>query len=205
LREFIDVINRDWGGPVGIEAYAPSGVQDEAFRRWYANYMRLSASPGAAILLYRMNMEIDVRHVLPAVRVPTLVLHVTGDRALPIGNGRHLAEHIAGAKLVELPGEDHVPLFNGDAIVDEIEEFLTSVRPDQEADHDRVLATILFTDIVGSTDHAAALGDRRWREMLEQFYIVIGRFRGREVDTAGDGVFALRRSGTRHPMRREDP
>jgi class 3 adenylate cyclase/pimeloyl-ACP methyl ester carboxylesterase len=195
LKELIDLIKRDWGGPVGIEAYAPSGVQDEAFRRWYANYMRLSASPGAAIGVYRMNMEIDVRHVLPVVRVPTLVLHVTGDRALPIGNGRHLAEHIEGAKLVELPGEDHIPLFNGDAIVDEIEEFLTGVRPDHEADHDRVLATILFTDIVGSTDHAAALGDRRWREMLEQFYMVmrreLGRFRGREVDTAGDGVFAV--------------
>jgi class 3 adenylate cyclase len=111
-----------------------------------------------------------------------------------IGFGRHLAEHIAGAKLVELPGEDHMPLFSGDAIVDEIEEFLTGVRPDHEADHDRVLATILFTDIVGSTDRAATLGDRRWREMLEQFYTVIrrelGRFRGREVDTAGDGVFA---------------
>lgn len=194
LKKVIDLVERDWGGPIAIEAYAPSGAQDEAFRRWYANYMRLSASPGAAIAVYRTNMEIDVRHVLPAVRVPTLVLHLTGDRSMHIRHGRYLAEHIAGAKLVELPGEDHMPLFNGDAIVDEIEEFLTGVRPDHEVDHDRVLATILFTDIVGSTDHAAALGDRRWREKLELFYTVVrrelGRFRGREVDTAGDGVFA---------------
>src|SRR5262249_59143422 len=109
--------------------------------------------------------------------------------------GRYLAEHIVGAKLVELPGEDHVVFIgNGDAVVDEIEEFLTGVRPDHETAQDRVLATILFTDIVGSTERAAVLGDRRWRQILEQYYTVVrrelSRFRGREVDTAGDGVFA---------------
>jgi class 3 adenylate cyclase len=142
-----------------------------------------------------MNMEIDVRPVLPTVRVPTLILHVGGDRVAHIRNGRYLAEHIPGAKLVELSGEDHIPAFGGaDAIADEIQEFLTGVRPDHEADHDRVLATVLFTDIVRSTEQAAALGDRRWRNILEQYYAVVrrelARFRGREIDTAGDGLFA---------------
>jgi len=191
----IEVIERDWGGPVRIDVVAPSGVNDEAFRRWYANYRRLSASPGAAVEAIRMNMQIDVRRVLPTVQVPTLVLHVTGDRSVHIGNARYLAQHIPGARLVELPGEDHMPLFgNGDTIVDEIQEFLTGIRPDHEAHDDRVLATILFIDIVGSTERAAALGDRRWRQTLEQYYSLarreLERFRGREVDTAGDGLFA---------------
>jgi class 3 adenylate cyclase len=142
-----------------------------------------------------MNMEIDVRPVLPTIRVPTLILHVGGDRVMHIRHGRYLAEHILGAQLVELPGEDHIPAVgSADAIVDEIQEFLTGVRPDHEADHDRVLATILFTDIVRSTEQAAALGDRRWRNILEQYYTVVrrelARFRGREIDTAGDGLFA---------------
>jgi len=191
----IEVIERDWGGPVRIDVVAPSGMTDEAFRRWYANYRRLSASPGAAVEAIRMNMQIDVRRVLPTVQVPTLVLHVTGDRSVHIGNARYLAQHIPGARLVELPGEDHMPLFgNGDTIVDEIQEFLTGIRPDHEAHDDRVLATILFIDIVGSTERAAALGDRRWRQTLEQYYSLarreLERFRGREVDTAGDGLFA---------------
>jgi class 3 adenylate cyclase len=197
LKKLIDVIERDWGGPGDplIETYAPSGAHDEVFKRWFGNYRRLGASPGAAIAIYRMNMEIDVRHVLPAVRVPTLVLHATGDRAVSVGNGRYLAEQILGAKLVELPGEDHMPLWgNSDAIVDEIEEFLTGARPTHEADRDRVLATILFTDIVRSTERAAAVGDRRWRDILEQYYAMVrrelSRFRGREIDTAGDGFFA---------------
>ncbi|MGH7303115.1 MAG: adenylate/guanylate cyclase domain-containing protein, partial [Candidatus Rokuibacteriota bacterium] len=194
-KSLIDMIEREWGSPVDIEIYAPSGAHDEAFRRWYANYRRFSASPGAAIAIRRMNMEIDVRHVLPTVRVPTPVLHAAGDRAVPIGHGRYLAEHIPGAKFVELPGEDHTPFFGtGETIVDEIEEFLTGVRPDHESDYDRVLATILFTDIVSSTERAAALGDQRWRHTLEQFYALtrreLERFRGREVDTAGDGLFA---------------
>ncbi|KPK90340.1 MAG: hydrolase [Deltaproteobacteria bacterium SM23_61] len=195
LKKRIDLIEREWGGPVGIERFAPSGANDETFRRWFANYWRLSASPGAAIAVYRMNMQIDVRHVLPAIRVPTLILHAADDRVAHIGNGRYLAEQIPGAKLVELPGEDHMFLFgNRDTIIDEIEEFLTGVRPDHEAEYDRVLATILFTDIVGSTERAAALGDRRWRDVLEQCYKVarreLARFRGREIDTAGDGIFA---------------
>jgi len=195
LKTLVDAVERTWGGPVGIDAFAPSGAHDEGFRRWYANYRRLSASPGAAIAVYRMNMEIDVRHVLPTVRVPTLILHVIGDRVAPIGAARYMAKHIPGAKLVELPGEDHIPFFgNENEIVDEIGEFLTGVRPDHEAGRDRVLATMLFTDIVGSTERAAALGDRKWRDLVEGYYSLarreLTRFRGREMDTAGDGFFA---------------
>jgi class 3 adenylate cyclase len=140
----------------------------------------------------RLTTELDVRQVLPAVRVPTLVLHRTGDRVTRVEQGRYLAEHIAGAKLVELTGDDHIPYVgNGDAIVDEIEEFLTGVRP---GDTDRVLATILFTDVVGSTERALALGDRKWHELLAQYHAMVRReltrFRGREIDSVGDGVFA---------------
>jgi pimeloyl-ACP methyl ester carboxylesterase len=190
-----DLIGRDWGGPVRIDTFAPAAAHDAAFQHWYATWRRLSASPGAAIAVNRMNMEIDVRHVLPTIRVPTMVLHVTGDRIVHIANGRYLAEHIPGAKFVELPGEDHIPLFeNADVIVDEVQEFLTGVRPNHEAEHDRVLATVLFTDIVSSTERAAQLGDRRWHDLLEGYYELarreLTRFRGREIDTAGDGFFA---------------
>jgi class 3 adenylate cyclase len=140
-----------------------------------------------------MNGLIDVRHVLPAVRVPTLVLHRVGDRAIAVQNGRYLADHLDGAHYVELPGEDHLPwVGDQDSILDEAEEFLTGVRRGPEPD--RVLATVLFTDIVGSTQLASELGDRRWRELLEAHRAVVRRelerFRGHEVDTTGDGFLA---------------
>jgi class 3 adenylate cyclase len=140
-----------------------------------------------------MNSQIDVRDVLPAVRVPTLVLHRTADRAVDVGQGRYLAEHIPGAKLVELSGEDHWWwVGNSDLLVDEIQEFLTGERPAVEAD--RVLATVLFTDIVGSTKHAADIGDRRWRTLLERHDSAmrkqIDRHRGRVVKNTGDGFLA---------------
>jgi len=140
-----------------------------------------------------MNIETDVRHVLPTIRVPTLVLHRAGDVAVDVGQGRYLAEHVAGVKYVELPGSDHFPwVGDADAVLDEIEEFLTGVRHGPEPD--RVLATVLFTDIVGSTERAAALGDRGWRELLANHHTVVrrelGRFRGREVKTLGDGFLA---------------
>ena len=140
-----------------------------------------------------MNAEMDVRHVLPAIRVPTLILHSAGDRALAVRGSRFMAEQIPGAKFVELPGVDHLPWGeDADAILDEIEEFLTGVRHGPEPD--RVLATVLFTDIVGSTEKAAALGDRRWRDLLEGHHDLVrrelGRFRGREIDTTGDGFLA---------------
>jgi pimeloyl-ACP methyl ester carboxylesterase len=193
LRGMLDSVEHEWGGTAGIELWSPSEANNPEYRRFYANYRRMAASPGAALTVIRMATEIDVRHVLPVVRVPTLVLHRVGDRILKVGQGRYLAEHIQGAKLVELTGDDHTPWVGDcDAVIDEIEEFLTGVRPDHGAE--RVLATVLFTDVVGSTERAAALGDRRWRELLEQYYAVarreLARFRGREIDTAGDGLFA---------------
>ena len=193
LHAFIDQAEREWGGPVGIDERCPSMARDERYRQWWARFLRMSASPAAAATLARMNGKIDVRHVLPAIRVPTLVLHSVNDRTVVVGAGRYLAKHIPGAKLIELPGADHVPfLSDADAIVDEIEEFLTGARHSTEAD--RVLATILFTDIVGATDSAAKLGDRRWHDLLDGHHALVrrelARFRGREIDTSGDGFFA---------------
>jgi pimeloyl-ACP methyl ester carboxylesterase len=192
-RQFIEQCRREWGGPVGLDERWPSAARDERVRLWWGRFMRMGASPGANAALLQMNDEMDVRHVLPAIRVPTLILHSVGDRALDVRGSRYMADRIAGARLVELPGSDHVPWGeDADAIVDEIEEFLTGVRHGPEPD--RVLATILFTDIVGSTEHAAALGDRRWRDLLEGHRDLVrrelGRFRGREIDTAGDGFLA---------------
>jgi len=191
--EWMDACLRDWGGPVGLDQRWPSAARDERVRQWWARMLRMGASPGANRALQRMNAETDVRHVLPVVRVPTLLLHSIGDRALDVRGSRYMAERIPGAKLVELPGRDHLPWGeDADQILDEIEEFLTGMRHGPEPD--RVLATILFTDIVGSTEKAAALGDRRWRDLLEGHHSVVrlelGRHRGREVDTTGDGFLA---------------
>ncbi|MDO8479235.1 MAG: adenylate/guanylate cyclase domain-containing protein [Candidatus Rokubacteria bacterium] len=192
MGRIIETMEREWGGPVGVEIWVPSMAGGERFRHWWANYLRLAGSPGTAVSVMRMNMEIDVRHVLPIVRVPTLVIHRTGDRLTRVEQGRYLAERIPGARLAELPGDDHLPFFNSDQIIDEVEEFLTGTRHAAEAD--RVLATVLFTDIVGSTERAAALGDRKWRDLLDGYYALarreLARFRGREIDTAGDGFFA---------------
>jgi class 3 adenylate cyclase len=159
---------------------------------WWARRVHAAASPGAARDLILMNSEIDVRTVLPSVRVPTLVMHRTGDADSHCAEGRYIADHIPGARFVELPGDDHVPWIDPDRIVEETQEFLTGVRP--IADPDRVLMTLVFTDIVGSTARAASLGDRRWRELLDEHHALVRRelerFRGREVDTAGDGFFA---------------
>lgn len=192
MHAILERMERDWGKDANLGLWAPSVANNEEICRAVATYWRLAASPGAALTVLRLTTEIDVRNVLPAVRVPTLVMHRSGDRVTRIEQGRYLAEHIRNAKLVELAGDDHIPsIGDGDAIIDEIEEFLTGIRP---GDTDRVLATILFTDIVGSTERAITLGDRRWRELLEQYYAVarreLLRFRGREIDTAGDGLFA---------------
>ena len=140
-----------------------------------------------------MMYETDARQILPVIRVPTLLVQRVGDRVSRIEGARYMAERIPGVKYVELPGDDHIPwLGDVEAVLGEVEEFLTGVRHGREAD--RVLATILFADIVGSTEKAAALGDRRWRELLDTYYALarreLARFRGREIDTAGDGFFA---------------
>jgi pimeloyl-ACP methyl ester carboxylesterase len=192
-KQFLDAIEKGWGGPVGLDLRAPSLAHDEHMRQWWSRFLRMSASPAAALALSRMNYEIDVRHILPAIHVPTLMLHAVGDRAVDVHASRYMAERIAGTKLIELPGNDHLPWGSDvDAIVDEIEEFLTGERHGTESD--RILATILFTDIVESTARAADLGDQRWRDLLESFYGAVrrelSRFRGIEVATVGDGMLA---------------
>lgn len=191
-REY-ELVEREWGNLMDLAHYVPSKVGDEAFARRLATYLRRAASPGAAVALLRMNTQIDIRHVLPTIHVPTLVTHRTGDRDVNVEEGRWLAARIQGARFVELPGADHFPwVGDQDAILDEVQEFLTGVRPSPE--FDRALATVLFTDIVGATDLAARLGDRAWRDLLEQHHVLVrrelARFRGREVDTAGDGFLA---------------
>ncbi len=194
-EETVADVERNWGRlrPSDVEYYAPSRVGDDQFVRNLEQYLRRGASPGAAAALLRMNSYIDVREVLPTIRVPTLVLHRTGDRDVDVAEGRYLASKVPGAKFVELAGNDHwIAAGRTDAIADEIEEFLTGTRPIPEPD--RVLATVLFTDVVGSTERAVALGDHRWRELLGAHDAAVRheleRFRGREVDTSGDGFFA---------------
>ena len=186
-------IENEWGKGITAQIYAPSRAQDEVFRRSWGRFERRAVSPGAMYKILAMAMDTDVRHVLPSISVPTLVVHRANDRATRIEGGRYLAQHIPGAKLVEVSGEDHFPwVGDSDVILDEVERFVTGALP--SAVPDRVLATVLFADIVDSTRHLADLGDNRWRELLEQFYAVLRgqleRFRGREIDTAGDGLFA---------------
>jgi class 3 adenylate cyclase len=192
LRNFIELIERGWGTGDTVEFFMPSKMPDQAFRREWGRRERQGASPAAAIALTRMNSEIDVRPILPVIRVPTLVLHRTGDPRVNVEAGRYIGDHIPDARYVELPGEDHVPFDITDRIIDEVEEFLTGSR--SEADIDRVLATVLFTDIVESTKHAAALGDRQWRALLDRHDDAVrqqlARFRGQEVKNLGDGFLA---------------
>jgi pimeloyl-ACP methyl ester carboxylesterase len=192
-RAWIDQIQREWGGPVGLDVRAPSAAGDVRFRQWWARLLRMSASPTAAAALTQMNAEIDIRHILPAIRVPTLILHSVGDRAFDIAVSRYMADRIPQARFVQLPGADHlVWLSDAEPILGEIEEFLTGARHSLEPD--RVLATALFTDIVGATEEAASLGDRRWHDLLDSHHGLVRReltrFRGREINTAGDGFFA---------------
>jgi class 3 adenylate cyclase len=190
---FLGEIARDWGGPVGLEARAPSRAHDARFRDAWARYLRLGASPAAVLALMRMNAKIDVRSVLPNVHVPTLVLHRAGDRAIHVGAGRHLAGEIPGASFIELPGDDHLPwVGDADAVLGEIEQFLTGARPRPPVD--RVLATILFTDIVGSTQKLSELGDAVWKETRsahdERAKAEIERHHGKYIESTGDGLLA---------------
>lgn len=188
-----DSLERSGWGEIDLSFYAPSLAGDEQMARWFASYLRRSASPGSAAMLLRMNTFVDVRSILASVRVPTLILHAIGDRDVTLGDARYLASSILGAKYVELPSGDHMWwVSHQDEIIAEIQEFLTGVRPAPEAD--RFLATVLFTDIVNGTAKAAELGDRRWRDLIERHHALVReqlrRFRGTEVDTAGDGFFA---------------
>ncbi len=193
LQPILDAFERNWGQGMASAMWAPSRADDPQFKEWTARFERLGGSPGAAVALFRMAAAIDIRKVLPAIRVPTLILHRTGDQAVPVMESRYMAEQIPGAKYVELPGMDHIWFVgDADAILDEVQEFLTGVRPAPELD--RLLATVLFTDVVGSTEKAAELGDRRWHDLLDSYYGLarreLDRSRGREIKTTGDGFLA---------------
>src|SRR5262249_54999734 len=172
------------------DGFAPTLAADAQFRETWARMERFAVSPAGFEALMRILGETDARGTLSAIRVPTLVVHRAGDLVIRVPQARYLAEHIAGAKYVEIPGIDHFPWVGDDAMIDEAEEFLTGARHAVETD--RVLATVLFSDIVASTEHAARIGDLRWRELLESYLSLVRRqlaqFRGREVDTTGDGV-----------------
>jgi class 3 adenylate cyclase len=182
-----------WGEGRGLGAWAPSRRGDAALRQWWARLQRLAASPGMVRRIFELYPDIDVRGVLATIQAPTLVLHRTGDRMINIEMGRYLAEHIPSATFVELGGSDH--LFwteEPERLLDEIEEFLTGELLPTSSD--RVLATVLFTDVVQSTDRLVEVGDRRWRELLgahqDQVRRQLQRFGGREVNTTGDGFVA---------------
>lgn len=192
-QEFLDAIEHRWESADDLEYLAPNVVGDEAFRKWWISYKRRSASPGAALALSRMNTQIDVRNVLPAIRVPTLILHRTDDLDIDVGGARYMAEHIQGAKYVELPGDDHL-VFAGDqeAVLGEIEQFLTGERfvPDSES----VLATILLIEIVEAVATAARLGTGAWHSLVDSFTALVRRelseHRGQLVQSGSAGLMA---------------
>ena len=195
---YLEELEHRWGQRDYVREYvktmAPSLTLDEQALETYTSMFRMTGGPGTALALETMWRETDVRDVLPAVHVPTLVLHRTDDTVYSIAGARFLAEHISGARFVELPGGDHLAWEgDNDLLISQIDRFLRSVR-DEEAELDRVLATVMFTDIVGSTERASALGDRRWKELLAAHHDVVrhllARYRGREIDTAGDGFLA---------------
>jgi class 3 adenylate cyclase len=193
VERYLQITEQGWGQGVALPFLAPTMAGDEAFKRWFAKLERQGASPGNMLAVLRLHRDVDIRQVLPAIHVPALVLHRAGDAYREVGHGWYLAAHIPGAKYVELPGRDHLAYVGDqDAVLDEVEEFLTGVRRGPEPD--RVLATVLFTDIVGSTEHAVKAGDRIWRDVLDRHNALVRReldhFRGREVDTAGDGFLA---------------
>jgi class 3 adenylate cyclase len=196
FEAYAATIPEHWGEGKRILDIAPSVADDPSVGSiiaWQAKVQRNSATPAAWEAFSRMAFDIDVRDIAPSVRVPTLIIHAVGDRICDVENGRWLATNLPGARYVELPGSDHVPWFNPDVTLAEIREFLTGSREPEEPD--RILATVLFTDIVGSTELATRLGDRRWRDLLASHHAAIrtelGRYRGREVDTAGDGFLAV--------------
>lgn len=183
-----------WGSGASLRRFGPSKVNDPAFQRWWSRLERLGASPSAVIALMRMNSQIDVADILPTVRVPTLVLHRAGDMVANIEEGRFMAERIPGARFIELSGDDHLPFIgdNASEIVGHMMEFLTGAPAEVEVE--RVLATVLMTDIVGSTTRAENIGDKGWRDLLDAHNGVVRReftrFRGHEVKSLGDGFLA---------------
>jgi class 3 adenylate cyclase len=193
IEAALDRMEKNWGTGDSLRLFAPSVASDETFKLAWARFERLSASPSAVVALMRMNSEIDVRPILPSIRVPTFIIHRQGDVRVNVEAGRFMARQIPNAKYLELPGSDHM-LWTGETerILDEVEEFLTGSRSAIESD--RVLATVLFTDIVNSTKRAETIGDRAWHDVLDRHNALvrreISRHRGHEVRTMGDGFLA---------------
>jgi pimeloyl-ACP methyl ester carboxylesterase len=194
LNAFLEYVENNWGTGANLDNWAPAKKDDPAFREWWARRERVSASPSAVIALMRMNSMIDISEILPYVRVPTLVIHRMQDPVVNVEGGRQLAKSIPNARLLELPGTNHLPYVGDDVdqVTNEVAEFLTGVKP--VIGGERILATVLLTDIVDSTKRAEAIGDRRWRELLDShnsiFRRELARFRGTEVKTLGDGFLA---------------
>lgn len=197
--EYLRHVETIWGTQAGADYFVekawPSQARDPTLRREFASFMRLSSSPGAAVYFERVYRDVDIRDILGTIQVPVLVTHRTGDLVEPVESSRYLAANIPTARLLELPGADHY-LFGDDQaqLVDAVERFLGSVH-DEEVDVDRVLATVLFTDLVGSTEIVAKIGDRSWGDLVaahdQRIRALLGRYRGREVNHAGDGFFAI--------------
>jgi pimeloyl-ACP methyl ester carboxylesterase len=185
-------MDEHWGSGESLPMFAPTHANDAALRHWWGKFERLGASPSAAMALMRMNREIDISGILHSIKIPTLIVHVTDDTLVSVEGGRELAAGIPGARLVEIPGKDHLPFLDGDKLSAEIEEFVTGSR--SSAVVDRVLATVVFTDIVDSTKRAEAKGDLAWRDVLEAHNKTVrqelSRFRGKEVKSLGDGFLA---------------
>jgi len=192
FEALMSYIDEHWGSGESLPLFAPTHANDAALRQWWGKFERLGASPSAAMALMRMNREIDISGILHSIKVPTLIIHVTNDPLVNVEGGRELAAGIPGARLVEIPGKDHLPFLDGDRILAEIEEFVTGSR--SSAVVDRVLATVVFTDIVDSTKRAEAMGDVAWRALLEAHNKAVrqelSRFRGKEVKSLGDGFLA---------------
>jgi class 3 adenylate cyclase/alpha-beta hydrolase superfamily lysophospholipase len=191
LEPLLNYVDRAWGNGRSLRAFAPSRQGDPAMLQWWGRFERLGGSPAAVMAVLRMATQTDVSDVLSSIRVPTLVIHCKDDALITIECGRFLAQNVPGARLIELPGKDHL-FFIHEQIGDEIEEFLTGSV--SVADADRVLATVLFTDIVGSTARAEQMGDQRWHDLLESHHAAVrrelGRYRGSEVKSLGDGLLA---------------
>jgi class 3 adenylate cyclase len=192
--QIADAILGTWGTGADLDLIAPTVAADDNFRRWYAQVQRMSASPATAVAMARQWFEVDVRSVLPTINVPTLVIARAASVVFPVQHTRYLAEHLAGAKYTEFPDADML-YFTGhaDQVLDAIEEFVTGMRPLPSPD--RFLGTVLFVDVVGSTQLAAEIGDSRFRELIDDFHQLVrrqlDRYQGRLVDTAGDGALAL--------------
>jgi pimeloyl-ACP methyl ester carboxylesterase len=196
LAQAVRNVEQSWGtrdrAQLAADGLAPTEAKNPEFVEWFATLQRYAASPGAVVSLFEMDTKIDVRSVLPVIAVPTLVVHRVDEQNAAAS--RDLAQRIPGAKMIELPGPDHAP-WSGSAteFIEAVTDFVADIEED--AEYDRVLATVLFTDLVGSTERLASVGDRAWRELLDRHHQVVrsqlARFRGREIDDAGDGFFAV--------------